>query len=557
MKYARYPLFVLALCIGLWFLPSGATGAANAVTWGEVQAGTYDSPSIYTLNWSGNVLDKGGYSLEQRKLTSSAAEADFVIDGKGSIGAASIAVLEGEELGAPSAPAGKAFSNTQKLVSGGIYWIERSDGSYAKLRVDRYNADRGGAITKVFFSYVLEQKKEDIAQPAPVPEPARPLPQPEPSPTSPVTDGRDYAGLQNPGSDAARTEYSYQVEEGPVTVPWKAVTSGSRYDVYRSDNGGAYVKMNDFSLEKPEYTDHYAFAEHTYVYRLASHGPNGKLTYSAPIKVTVTKKSMEKPKQVIELKLDSLSAKVNGKEHTLDAAPTLINGRTMVPLRFIGEALGAKVEWNGEDKSISMRFGDQTVGLKIDQSEATLNGQKVMMDVPAMIIGETTMVPVRFVSESLKQEVRFDNDTRSIIIAGGAGKNEPEKEEPLPQDPPKVDPPKENTPPETTPPAVPEQPDPYFLGTWELWVPGVPSDTPGGGGQYTTGKQGGILVIKADNTWQYTLGTKQYNGKWSQVKNSNEILLSNFQYGSDWQGRLKNGVFQIYTFGMYFVAAPK
>lgn len=92
--------------------------------------------------------------------------------------------------------------------------------------MDLYNADRGGAITKVFFSYVLEQKKEDIAQPAPVPEPARPLPRPEPSPTSPVTDGRDYAGLQDPGSDAARTEYSYQVEEGPVTVPWKAVTSG-------------------------------------------------------------------------------------------------------------------------------------------------------------------------------------------------------------------------------------------------------------------------------------------------------------------------------------------
>lgn len=222
--------------------------------------------------------------------------------------------------------------------------------------------------------------------------------------------------------------------------------------------------MNDFSLEKPEYTDHYAFAEHTYVYRLASHGPNGKLTYSAPIKVTVTKKSMEKPKQVIELKLDSLSAKVNGKEHTLDAAPTLINGRTMVPLRFIGEALGAKVEWNGEDKSISMRLGDQTVGLKIDQSEATLNGQKVMMDVPAMIIGETTMVPVRFVSESLKQEVRFDNDTRSIIIAGGAGKNEPEKEEPLPQDPPKVDPPKENTPPETTPPPFRNS---RILTSWE------------------------------------------------------------------------------------------
>lgn len=104
------------------------------------------------------------------------------------------------------------------------------------------------------------------------------------------------------------------------------------------------------------------------------------------------------------LQIDNTTALVNLKSHTLETAPFIYDGRTLVPLRFISEALGAQVKWNGEQRSITLTVGQDTIVLVIGQSAARVNGKTVMMDVPAMIYNNTTMVPVRFVSEQLNQK---------------------------------------------------------------------------------------------------------------------------------------------------------
>lgn len=125
----------------------------------------------------------------------------------------------------------------------------------------------------------------------------------------------------------------------------------------------------------------------------------------------------------IILQLDNKKAQINGKPTALETAPVLLEGRTMVPLRFVGEGLGATVDWDGTERSVTLRLNGETIVLWIDRPEAKVNGKPVVLDVPATILADTTMVPVRFVSENLKQEVTYLQATKQIIVASqGSGK---------------------------------------------------------------------------------------------------------------------------------------
>jgi hypothetical protein len=120
----------------------------------------------------------------------------------------------------------------------------------------------------------------------------------------------------------------------------------------------------------------------------------------------------------IVLKLNNTTVLVNGKKNILEAAPTLIGSTTMVPLRFITEALGAHLAWNGEEKRITLTINHDTVVIWINKTDAQVNLNTVMMVAPAQIVNGKTMVPVRFISENLKQEVNFNSNTSEVTITG-------------------------------------------------------------------------------------------------------------------------------------------
>lgn len=114
------------------------------------------------------------------------------------------------------------------------------------------------------------------------------------------------------------------------------------------------------------------------------------------------------------LQLESTSASANGIEATLEAAPYIFEGRTVVPLRFIAEALGATITWNAETRKVTLKTAADQIELVIDQKEAIVNGKASVLDAPATIKGGVTMVPVRFVSENLRMNVFFSDG--SILI---------------------------------------------------------------------------------------------------------------------------------------------
>lgn len=107
---------------------------------------------------------------------------------------------------------------------------------------------------------------------------------------------------------------------------------------------------------------------------------------------------------------------VDGSEVQTDVEPVLVNDRTLVPLRAIFEALDAEVEWDNASQTAIAEKDGKTVQVTIDNTTAYVDGQPHTLDVPARLINDRTMVPARFVSESLDSRVLWDNNTETVYV---------------------------------------------------------------------------------------------------------------------------------------------
>lgn len=93
----------------------------------------------------------------------------------------------------------------------------------------------------------------------------------------------------------------------------------------------------------------------------------------------------------------------------------------MVPIRFISETLGYKVTWDNDKREVGISGKDTEISLTIDSTKAKVNGKELKLDAPASIKKERTFVPIRFVAENLKAEVKWDNKNFKVIINDNKG----------------------------------------------------------------------------------------------------------------------------------------
>lgn len=107
---------------------------------------------------------------------------------------------------------------------------------------------------------------------------------------------------------------------------------------------------------------------------------------------------------------------VDGHRVAFDQPPAIGNGRVLVPLRGVFERLGATVSWDPASQTVLAKRGAANVSLKISSPQAFVNGQAQFLDVPAMLIGGRTLVPLRFVSRALGAVVAWDPATTTVQI---------------------------------------------------------------------------------------------------------------------------------------------
>ena len=113
-----------------------------------------------------------------------------------------------------------------------------------------------------------------------------------------------------------------------------------------------------------------------------------------------------------------ISVQVNGAEVVFaDQRPTIVNDRTLVPVRGVFEHVGFEVDWDPVSRQAILKSDDYEVILTIGSAEFTTNGVVHTLDVPAQIINERTMLPIRAVLESVGYYVSWDDRNRAVLVS--------------------------------------------------------------------------------------------------------------------------------------------
>ncbi|WP_334073440.1 copper amine oxidase N-terminal domain-containing protein [Paenibacillus sp. A14] len=119
----------------------------------------------------------------------------------------------------------------------------------------------------------------------------------------------------------------------------------------------------------------------------------------------------------------SLRVELNGEKMSFPDAQPLVDksNRVQVPVRFVSEALGAKVAWNSKTKKVTVDLNSNQIVLTLGKKAYTVNGKTEPMDTAALRKSDRTYVPLRFVSEALGAQVNWDSLNYMVSIHTGAG----------------------------------------------------------------------------------------------------------------------------------------
>ncbi|MEA3313367.1 MAG: stalk domain-containing protein [Caldisericota bacterium] len=248
-----------------------------------------------------------------------------------------------------------------------------------------------------------------------------------------------YAGTRGGGvfkcicSPSSPPNLQTTVSSSSITLTWFASTQSTYpiagYAIYKgtTSSNELATPIGIVDISTTIYADTNVISGTTYYYYVKAFDNQSPANYSEPSnEVSAVYKKLA-PKIIITLWPDNPTMTVNGVSQGIDPGrgtkPVIIPewSRTVVPIRVIVEALGGTIEWDGTERKVTINFNHTTIELWIDSPKARINGNEVYIDpnnhgVKPIIINDRTMLPLRFVAESLGCDVGWDNDTRTITI---------------------------------------------------------------------------------------------------------------------------------------------
>ena len=122
------------------------------------------------------------------------------------------------------------------------------------------------------------------------------------------------------------------------------------------------------------------------------------------------------PRNQVTLTIDKRNVQVNGQSQTIDQEPYIVDGNTLVPLRFVTEALGGAVEWDGAQNKVTIIRGQNMMVFQLGQKDYLADGARKTAEVAAELKNERTMVPLRVLTEYLGWKVTWDQNTRKVVL---------------------------------------------------------------------------------------------------------------------------------------------
>ena len=229
--------------------------------------------------------------------------------------------------------------------------------------------------------------------------------------TFPATEGGSTSGgSSSSGGGGGVTKYAVAVspaDNGKVTPDKTSAAKGSVVTITAMANDGYAldtIKATDKAGKEIKLTDK---GNGKYTFTM----PASKVEVKAAFKQTASKpgKPAEEMKTVVVMQVGSKTMFVNGKAYEKDAAPVIMNDRTLVPIRFVTESLGGKVAWNAETKEVTLVIDGKEIKMTIGKTIEKYG-------VAPVIIDSRTFVPVRFVADELGATTAWNAETKTVTI---------------------------------------------------------------------------------------------------------------------------------------------
>lgn len=111
-----------------------------------------------------------------------------------------------------------------------------------------------------------------------------------------------------------------------------------------------------------------------------------------------------------------INVTISGEKVEFDVQPVMESDRVLVPMRAIFEKLGATVSWDNDTSTAIAVKGEKVIIIQIDNTKAFVNTDVKELDVPARLISDRTLVPIRFVSEALDCNVDWNDAEQTVVI---------------------------------------------------------------------------------------------------------------------------------------------
>jgi len=219
-----------------------------------------------------------------------------------------------------------------------------------------------------------------------------------------------------------------EVYEKDIVLEWKDnADNETGYKLERRKvSESKFTLIQDLPANQTQFRDQNLEIGSTYFYRVFAYNESGSSASSNTLEVTTKGTSqpppVEKKDLVIQLQIGSPIMLVNGKENRMDVTPTIYQGRTLLPIRPVVEALGGSISFEPHSKMITITFQQITILMQLNVSTAKVNGKVVPIDSsnpeikPMVVPPGRTLIPLRFVAENLGCQVDWIANEKKIII---------------------------------------------------------------------------------------------------------------------------------------------
>lgn len=232
-------------------------------------------------------------------------------------------------------------------------------------------------------------------------------------------------------TSTASTKEAAEVFDSGVRIMWQPARALG-YRLFRStDPNKLGISVTDFYITYTSYADVNVEPNTTYYYTvktvLEEANPfrdiEERLGDTIATFTITTGGQVYKPgvfKHFILLKLNDPYMSVDGINSEVDegrgTTPIILNGRTMVPIRAIVEAMGGEIGWDDASQKITLDARGSNIEMWINKKNITVNGSKKEMDISPILKNGRIFLPIRFVGENLKCKVDWINSTEEIVI---------------------------------------------------------------------------------------------------------------------------------------------